>query len=75
MYVHGVEQQLIERAHFGDLSGMHFAGLVRLSFEYANPALSDLGYTTGRDIKGRGEQGKRVWLPDGRTGQGLRHRS
>jgi site-specific DNA recombinase len=47
---------LIERAHFGDLSGMHFAGLVRLSFELAS--VSGPGYATGRDIKGRDEQTK-----------------
>jgi hypothetical protein len=33
MYVHGMEHQLIERAHFGDLSGMHFARAVGPFFE------------------------------------------
>ncbi len=57
-----MDATLITRAHWGDLEGMHFAGLVRLSFE------PDLGkdetpkrakrYMTGRDIKGRDEQEK-----------------
>ncbi|MET8364101.1 recombinase family protein [Micromonospora sp. NPDC005194] len=57
-----MDVQLIERAHWGDLAGMHFAGLVRLSFE-VSPRLdqgqgSTNGFMTGRDIRGRGEQMK-----------------
>jgi site-specific DNA recombinase len=57
-----MDAKLITRAHWGDLEGMHFAGLVRLSFE---PDLGKedapkhaKGYMTGRDIKGRDEQEK-----------------
>jgi DNA invertase Pin-like site-specific DNA recombinase len=57
MYVVGMEQRLIERAQFGDLSGMQFAGLVRLSFELPSTT-SEPRYATGRDIKGRDEQAK-----------------
>src|SRR5262249_41357706 len=56
MYVVAMERGLIEIAQFGDLSGMNFAGLVRLSFEFATA--STTGYATGRDIKGRDEQAK-----------------
>ncbi len=52
--------QLIERAHWGDLEDMHFAGLVRLSYEAdtAQESQQAKGYMTGRDIKGRDEQEK-----------------
>jgi len=56
-----MEAKLITRAHWGDLEGMHFAGLVRLSFEPdlgKDDAQSITGYMTGRDIKGRDEQEK-----------------
>src|SRR5687768_3557285 len=47
---------LVARAHWGDLEGLNFAGLVRLSFEVEGRALAP--YMTGRDIKGRDEQTK-----------------
>ena len=58
MYVVDVEQRLIERAQFSDLSGMQFAGLVRLSSSSMSASRSEPGYATGRDIKGRDEQAK-----------------
>jgi site-specific DNA recombinase len=49
----------IDQAHRGDLSGMRFAGLVRMSFEpnehLDRPAGAPM---TGRDIRGRDEQTK-----------------
>ncbi|BCB84467.1 recombinase family protein [Phytohabitans suffuscus] len=50
--------ELVERAHWGDLAGMNFAGLVRLSFESDTADDEPKGYMTGRDIKGREEQEK-----------------
>lgn len=53
---------LIERAHWGDLSGLNLAGLVRLSFELDTAENASeprqASYMTGRDIKGREEQEK-----------------
>ncbi|WP_042420749.1 recombinase family protein [Streptacidiphilus anmyonensis] len=65
---------LVQRAHWGDLSGMNIAGLVRLSFELDDALLTaastpvDSGKAegrrfvpmNGRDIKGREEQMKDV---------------
>lgn len=53
-----MEQQLVQRAHWGDLSGMNFAGLVRMSFEPDGDQTEAKGFLTGRDIKGRDEQAK-----------------
>jgi site-specific DNA recombinase len=58
-----MDAKLITRAHWGDLAGMNFAGLVRLSFEPEYGREEPAGapgkpYMTGRDIKGRDEQEK-----------------
>ncbi|MEU7873493.1 recombinase family protein [Dactylosporangium sp. NPDC049140] len=57
-----MDPELVKRAHWGDFSGMNFAGLVRLSFELPTAlAPSADGPTlplTGRDIRGRDEQAK-----------------
>jgi hypothetical protein len=57
-----MDAKLSTRAHWGDLEGMNFAGLVRLSFEpdYGKEPepKRGKGYMTGRDIKGRDEQEK-----------------
>ncbi len=45
----------IDRARSGDLAGLNFAGLVRLSFE-TDDDLTDPHPLTGKDIKGRDEQ-------------------
>ncbi|MFC6021883.1 recombinase family protein [Plantactinospora solaniradicis] len=50
--------ELVERAHWGDLAGMNFGGLVRLSYETEADSEERKGYMTGRDIKGREEQEK-----------------
>jgi site-specific DNA recombinase len=47
----------VRRAHWGDLSGLHLAGLVRLSFELDPSAPSRLP-VSGKDIRGRDEQEK-----------------
>jgi hypothetical protein len=54
----------VSRAHWGDLTGMNLAGLVRLSFELDADAADESEIDTspvrqtGRDIKGKGEQEK-----------------
>lgn len=48
----------VQRAHWGDLSGLHIAGLVRLSFELGPDAPRTGIPMTGRDIRGRDEQEK-----------------
>jgi site-specific DNA recombinase len=59
MDLYHMGRDLIEQAHLGDLTGMNFAGLVRLSFELEN---EQDGHDrkvvpfTGRDIKGREQQ-------------------
>ncbi|WP_019631083.1 recombinase family protein [Actinomadura atramentaria] len=58
----GERDDLVQRAHWGDLSGLNLAGLVRLSFE-SDAAESAAerrsgAYMSGRDIKGRDEQEK-----------------
>lgn len=47
----------VRRAHWGDLSGLNLAGLVRLSFEL-DPAAGPRLPFTGKDIRGRDEQEK-----------------
>ncbi|GAA3251294.1 recombinase family protein [Dactylosporangium siamense] len=57
-----MDAELVRRAHWGDLSGMNFAGLARLSFEPAEAHAADAASrtvpTTGKDIRGREEQAK-----------------
>lgn len=48
----------VRRAHWGDLSDLHLAGLVRLSFELDPDAPRANMPVTGRDIRGRDEQEK-----------------
>jgi DNA invertase Pin-like site-specific DNA recombinase len=50
--------ELVTRAHWGDLTGMNFAGLVRMSFEKHDSDGEPKTYVSGRDIKGRDEQEK-----------------
>jgi site-specific DNA recombinase len=52
-------RDFIEQAHLGDLTGMNFAGLVRLSFETGSQDRErKVIPLTGRDIRGRDEQAK-----------------
>ena len=58
-----MDADAVRRAHRGDLDGLNFAGLVRLSFELGYGAQSptrSAGPMTGRDINGRDEQEKAV---------------
>ncbi|MEU8921012.1 recombinase family protein [Kitasatospora sp. NPDC048545] len=61
-----MSDDLVQRAHWGDLTGLNLAGLVRLSFEpdyggdedEATEQQDKFTPFTGRDIKGRDEQEK-----------------
>ncbi|MEU1353012.1 recombinase family protein [Streptomyces cinnamoneus] len=65
-----MSEDLVSRAHWGDLTGQNWAGLVRMSFELDEPdakadgATGEAAHTksfrpmTGQDIKGRNEQEK-----------------
>lgn len=55
-----MDADVVRRAHRGDLDGLNFAGLVRLSFELGYGAHRSAGPMTGRDINGRDEQEKAV---------------
>lgn len=48
----------VQRAHWGDLSGLRLAGLVRLSFELDPDTPRNVVPISGRDIRGRDEQEK-----------------